>query len=172
MDTDLAAGRGRFDAVKVLDLRCGAGHTFEGWFGSEGDYVSQRDRGLVDCPVCGNADLVRLPSAPRLNLSGARAPGAEAVPAGGAAPPPASAPGTAVLGSAAKRFVDAVADLLNNTQDVGSRFAEEARRIHYGESDAKAIRGRTTPQEREALADEGIEVFTLPIDLPPKTPLQ
>jgi len=154
--------------MKVMDLRCGLGHAFEGWFASEADYASQRERGLLDCPVCGNAEVRRLPSAPRLNLSGARAPEAAAppaVPAAGAeAAPPAQA--------AAFRFVEAVAELLKNTQDVGPRFAEEARRIHYGESEAKAIRGQTTPQEREALADEGIEVFTLPLGLPPKTPLQ
>jgi hypothetical protein len=160
--------------MKVLDLRCGAGHTFEGWFASEDDYGSQRERGLVDCPVCGNAEVLRLPSAPRLNLSGARAPEAAPAhasePAGGGAPAPVTQ--MAVHGSAAQRFIDAVAELLQNTQDVGSRFAEEARRIHYGESNAKAIRGQTTPEEREALADEGIEVFTLPGGLPPKTPLQ
>ena len=61
-------------AMKVLDLRCGTGHAFEGWFASEDDYGSQRERGLLDCPVCGNAEVMRLPSAPRLNLSGARAP--------------------------------------------------------------------------------------------------
>ena len=158
--------------MKVLDLRCGAGHTFEGWFASADDYDSQRERGLVDCPVCGNAELMRLPSAPRLNLSGARAP--EAAPAQASPPARGAVPPTemAVHGSAAQRFVEAVAELLKNTQDVGSRFAEEARRIHYGESDAKAIRGQTTPEEREALADEGIEVFTLPAGLPPKTSLQ
>jgi hypothetical protein len=160
--------------MKVLDLRCGAGHTFEGWFASEDDYGSQRERGLVDCPVCGNAELMRLPSSPRLNLSGARAPDAAppraSEPPRGAAPAPASE--MALHGQAAQRFVEAVADLLKNTQDVGPRFAEEARRIHYGESDAKAIRGQATSQEREALADEGIEVFTLPAGLPPKTPLQ
>ena len=161
--------------MKVLDLRCGAGHSFEGWFASEEDYGSQRERGLLDCPVCGNAEVMRLPSAPRLNLSGARAP----EPAQAVAPAPASGPASAsattevaVHGNAAQRFVEAVADLLRNTQDVGPRFAEEARRIHYGETEAKAIRGQATPQEREALADEGIEVFTLPVGLPPKTPLQ
>ena len=160
--------------MKVLDLRCGTGHSFEGWFASEEDYVSQRERGLVDCPMCGNAEVMRLPSAPRLNLSGARAPAPESAhapgPAGGTMP--ARATEMAVHGSAAARFVEAVAELLKNTQDVGPRFAEEARRIHYGESDAKAIRGQTTPAEREALADEGIEVFTLPTGLPPKTSLQ
>jgi hypothetical protein len=157
--------------MKVLDLRCGAGHGFEGWFASEDDYGSQRERGLLDCPVCGNAEVTRLPSAPRLNLSGARAPGrAQAV---APAPAPAGATELAVHGDAATaRFIEAVAELLKNTQDVGPRFAEEARRIHYGESEAKAIRGQTTPEEREALADEGIEVFTLPASLPPKTPLQ
>jgi hypothetical protein len=160
--------------MKVLDLRCGAGHAFEGWFASEDDYGSQRERGLLDCPVCGNAEVMRMPSAPRLNLSGARAP----EPARTSEPAPAAGTASthstemAVHGNAAARFVEAVAELLKNTQDVGPRFAEEARRIHYGESDAKAIRGQTTPQEREALADEGIEVFTLPVGLPPKTPLQ
>jgi len=160
--------------MKVLDLRCGSGHSFEGWFASEEDYVSQHERGLVDCPMCGNAEVIRLPSAPRLNLSGARAPAPESArppePAGGSTP--ARATELAVHGDAAARFVEAVAELLKNTQDVGPRFAEEARRIHYGESDARAIRGQTTPQEREALADEGIEVFTLPAALPPKTSLQ
>ena len=158
--------------MKVLDLRCGAGHAFEGWFASEDDYGSQRERGLLDCPVCGNAEVARLPSAPRLNLSGARAP-ESATQSPGSAPASASPTELAVHGNvAAARFVEAVADLLRNTQDVGARFAEEARRIHYGESDAKAIRGQATPEEREALADEGIEVFTLPAVLPPKTPLQ
>jgi hypothetical protein len=162
--------------MKVLDLCCGAGHAFEGWFASEADYLAQCEKGLLDCPMCGNADVSRLPSAPRLNLSKARAPASETtvVPA---APVPAgvakvSSGETAVHGNSAARFVEAVAELLRNTEDVGNRFAEEARRIHYGESDAKAIRGQTTPAEREALADEGIEVFTLPIGLPPKNSLQ
>jgi len=162
--------------MKVLDLRCGAGHAFEGWFASEADYAAQTEKGLLDCPLCGNADVLRLPSAPRLNLSGARAPAAEkaVVPASSptAAVPASGVAETAVHGAATARFVEAVAELLRNTEDVGSRFAEEARRIHYGESDAKAIRGQTTPAEREALADEGIEVFTLPIGLPPKNSLQ
>jgi len=159
--------------MKVLDLRCAAGHAFEGWFVSEDDYGSQRERGLLDCPVCGNAEVVRLPSAPRLNLSGARA-AASAPAASEAAPPPAvtSLVDTSLHGAIAQRFAEAVAEVLKNTEDVGTRFAEEARRIHYGESDPKAIRGQATPQEREALADEGIEVFTLPTGVPPKTSLQ
>ena len=160
--------------MKVLDLRCAAGHGFEGWFASEDDYGSQRERGLLDCPVCGNAEVVRLPSAPRLNLSGAREPAPPPARAGEAV---ASSPAVPVVdmalpGGAVQRFVEAVAELLNSTEDVGSRFAEEARRIHYGESEAKAIRGQATAEEREALADEGIEVFTLPAGVPPKSSLQ
>ena len=158
--------------MKVLDLRCGAGHAFEGWFASEGDFQSQREGGLLDCPLCGNADVARLPSAPRLNLSGARAPAPAREGAEAPSAPAAPAPTMAIHGNAVSRFVEAVAELLQNTEDVGTRFAEEARRIHYGESEAKAIRGQTTPEEREALADEGIEVFTLPVGIPPKTPLQ
>ncbi len=161
--------------MKVLDLRCGAGHSFEGWFASEADYHSQGERGLLDCPVCGNADVARLPSAPRLNLSGATAPAAER---DGPVSPPAAArrPDTradvALQGHVAARLAEVVSELLKQTEDVGDRFAEEARRIHYGESESKAIRGQTTPAEREALADEGIEVFTLPVETPPKTTLQ
>ena len=156
--------------MKVLDLRCAAGHGFEGWFASEDDYGSQRERGLLDCPVCGNAEVVRLPSAPRLNLSGAREPASARAPT---ASPKATARVDALLdGEAARRFAEAIAEVLQNTEDVGARFAEEARRIHYGETDPKAIRGQATSQEREALEDEGIEVFTLPTGLPPKAPLQ
>ena len=164
--------------MKVLDLRCESGHAFEGWFASEDDYGSQRERGLLDCPVCGNAEVARLPSAPRLNLSGARepAPARAQAPAraGEAAGTETAAPAVdmALHGGAVQRFVEAVAELLNSTEDVGTRFAEEARRIHYGESEAKAIRGQATAEEREALADEGIEVFTLPTGVPPKSSLQ
>ena len=160
--------------MKVLDLRCAAGHAFEGWFVSEEDYGSQRERGLLDCPVCGNAEVVRLPSAPRLNLSGARAPAAAPVASSEAAAPASvtSLVDTSLHGAIAQRFAEAVAEVLKNTEDVGTRFAEEARKIHYGEADPKAIRGQATPQEREALADEGIEVFTLPSGMPPKTSLQ
>jgi hypothetical protein len=158
--------------MKVLDLRCAAGHAFEGWFASDDDFQSQRERGLLDCPMCGNADVVKLPSAPRLNLSGARPPAPAPENHDAPRPAPAPAPTMAVHGNAVTRFVAAVAELLQNTEDVGTRFAEEARRIHYGETEQKAIRGQTTPEERAALADEGIEVFTLPMALPPKSSLQ
>jgi hypothetical protein len=149
--------------MKVLDLRCHNGHGFEGWFGSEEEFLDQNGRGLVACPLCADKVVTRMPSAPRLNLSGARqAP--EAAPSAVKAPEP----GTDLQA----QFLRAVRHVLANTDDVGPRFAEEARRIHYGEVPTRGIRGQATPQERESLADEGIEVASLPLPEALKGPLQ
>ena len=137
--------------MKVLDLRCANGHGFEGWFGSEDDFLDQNGRGLVECPMCADRVVSRLPSAPRLNLSGAREP---------AAPPAKVEPAAADLQAL---WMQVVRHAIENTDDVGERFAEEARRIHYGEVDARGIRGVASMQEREALHEEGIEVMSLPI---------
>ena len=146
--------------MKVLDLRCANGHGFEGWFGSEDDFLDQNGRGLVECPLCADHVITRLPSAPRLNLSGAREP----------APAPAKAePAAADLQA---MWMQAVRHAIENTDDVGERFAEEARRIHYGETDARGIRGVASPQERQALHEEGIEVLALPIPPALKGPVQ
>ena len=146
--------------MKVLDLRCANGHGFEGWFGSEDDFLDQNGRGLVECPMCADHVITRLPSAPRLNLSGAREP----------APAPAKAePAAADLQA---MWMQAVRHAIENTDDVGERFAEEARRIHYGETDASGIRGVASPQERQALHEEGIEMLSLPIPPALKGPVQ
>ena len=156
--------------MKVLDLRCANGHGFEGWFASEDDFLSQNGRGLVECPMCADRVVTRLPSAPRLNLSGAREPAA-AVPA---VPPPAGGgePATVAMADLQAVWMQAVRHAIENTEDVGERFAEEARRIHYGETEVRGIRGQATPDEREALRDEGIEVMTLPIPSALKGPVQ
>jgi hypothetical protein len=146
--------------MKVLDLRCANGHGFEGWFGSEDDFLDQNGRGLVECPMCADRVVSRLPSAPRLNLSGAREP---------AAPPAKVEPAAADLQAL---WMQVVRHAIENTDDVGERFAEEARRIHYGEVDARGIRGVASMQEREALHEEGIEVISLPIPSALKGPVQ
>ena len=133
--------------MKVLNLRCANGHRFEGWFASDDDLQSQNDRGLIECPLCADKAITRLPSAPRLNLSGAREP-----PAGGRAegePTPADR----VTMQAA--WLRAVRHVMANTEDVGERFAEEARRIHYGEADERGIRGRATPRRARGAARRG-----------------
>jgi hypothetical protein len=143
--------------MKVLNLRCAHGHGFEGWFGSDDEFLEQNGRGAIECPMCSDRVITRLPSAPRLNLSGAR----EATPA--AAPQPAD------LQAA---WLAAARQLIAQTEDVGERFPDEARRIHYGEIEQRGIRGQATPEQREALRDEGIEVMALPMPAALKEPLQ
>jgi len=145
--------------MKVLNLRCTNDHRFEGWFASEDDFVSQEERGLVQCPVCADGQVIRLPSAPRLNVSGLRAE-PEA--------PPAADP-QAVMRS---QWLRAVRHMIANTEDVGERFPEEARRIHYGEIEERGIRGQATQEAAEALREEGIDVFSLPVPPALKGPIQ
>jgi hypothetical protein len=154
--------------MKVLNLRCANGHGFEGWFASDDDFMSQNGRGLVECPLCADKVVTRMPSAPRLNLSGAREPVAPTA-APDSASAAVSAPQPADLQAA---WLSTVRQLMANTEDVGDRFAEQARRIHYGEEQARGIRGSATPQEREALREEGIETLSIPVPSALKGPVQ
>jgi hypothetical protein len=142
--------------MKVFRLACARGHGFEGWFASAEAYERQREAGDVACPVCEDREVTRLPSAPYVN-TGAREPPTVPV----AASPPAANPALDAALAALKAHV------LANTEDVGRRFPEVARRIHYGEEGARGIRGRATPQEAVELVEEGIEAVPLPpgIDL-------
>jgi hypothetical protein len=142
--------------MKVLNLSCTHGHGFEGWFASEDDFLEQTGRGDIECPLCSDKVISRLPSAPRLNLSGAKAPTSTAALAGA----PATEPSAAELHAMWLRTVQQV---LKNTEDVGERFPEEARRIHYGEAGQRGIRGQASAEDRAALADEGIDVVALPM---------
>ena len=158
--------------MKVLNLRCANGHGFEGWFASEDDFLSQNGRALIECPMCADRVIGRLPSAPRLNLSGAREvtplPGS---PAAGAEPgsDTASLPTPDQVQAA---YLHGVRQLLARTEDVGPRFPEEARRIHYGEAPNRGIRGHATPQEREALRDEGIDTVAIAVPRALEGPVQ
>ena len=155
--------------MKVLNLRCANGHGFEGWFGSEDDYMDQNGRGAVECPLCADKLITRMPSAPRLNLSGAREPAAPATPAASAAPAVQAEARPADLQAA---WLQTVRELMARTEDVGERFATEARRIHYGETPNRGIRGQATAEERAALQDEGIETVTVPLPAALKGPVQ
>jgi hypothetical protein len=141
--------------MKVLNLRCANGHGFEGWFASDEDYMAQNGGALIECPLCADKLITRLPAAPRLNLSGAREPATAAVPT-----PPSQPPQAADLQAA---WLATVRHLLANTEDVGSRFAEEARRIHYGETPQRGIRGQASAEDRAALQEEGIETMAIPV---------
>ncbi|MGF6347768.1 DUF1178 family protein [Variovorax sp. W2I14] len=150
--------------MKVLDLRCTHGHGFEGWFASNEAFETQLAGGLVECPVCGDTAIVKLLSAPRLNLGNAKAPAAEAAPAA-----PSQAPAQL---SPEARWMRAVREVIAKTEDVGDRFAEEARKMHYGETEERGIRGQATPEQTEALLDEGIAVMPLPMPAALKETLQ
>jgi hypothetical protein len=136
----------------VFDLICRDKHRFEGWFASGEDFAAQQSRGLLACPVCGGAHVEKLPAA-KIRKQ---------------AEPAVAAPVNAVQDSKPEhvdvsRIIDYV---LAHSEDVGSGFAAEARRIHYEEAPLRSIRGVATRTETEELHDEGIAVFSLPI--PPR----
>lgn len=152
--------------MKVLDLQCPASHVFEGWFASEEDFQGQLQRGLVECPVCGDKHISKKLSAPRLNL-GAGEPEAPAA----AKPPAAGAPALTPAALQAA-YMKAVRHVLAHTEDVGERFAQEARKMHYGEAQERGIRGQASAQETMELLEEGIEILPLPVPKGLKGPLQ
>jgi hypothetical protein len=125
----------------VLNLVCSAGHRFEAWFASAGAFDDQAAAGLVACPHCQNADVSRLPSAPHVR----RGVAAEA-----------SAPDIAAA------LAQSIAKISANAEDVGTRFPEEARRIHYDEVPKRTIRGQATLGETIELLEEGIAVLPIP----------
>jgi len=153
--------------LKVLDLLCPLDHAFEGWFASEEDFHDQLARGLIECPMCGSAQVRKGLSAPRLNLRSALPDAGDrqgAEPAGFAADTPPQALQAAWLALAR--------EIVANTEDVGSQFASLARRMHHGEAQLRGIRGQATPQETADLLNEGIAVLPLPLPLAAKEPLQ
>ena len=147
----------------IFDLACQHEHRFEGWFQSREDFDGQLSRGLIACPDCGSLQVRRVPSALHLGSQLQRlqepAP-APAQPTGSApSPPPATIdPRAGPLST----FQELTTMLLAKCEDVGSRFAEEARKIHYLEAPQRSIRGQASNEEYEALRDEGVEVLRLP----------
>jgi hypothetical protein len=152
--------------MKVLDLQCAHGHRFEGWFGSELDFAEQLERGLLTCPMCGDAGIRKMLSAPRLNLTSTRDDGAGA----GAAPLAADERQqweglSKVEPTPAEqaRWLNALREAYAQAEDVGDRFADEARAMHQGEIDSRSIRGRASAEEAMALAEEGVDLLPLPL---------
>jgi hypothetical protein len=184
--------------MKVLDLQCGQQHSFEGWFGSEDDFQSQLTRGLVQCPLCSSAEITKKLSAPRFNLGKTVAPTSASESAAAskneASTAQASSTSTelAVKTAASNQtqqvvqrpnlspeaaevmqaaWLEVAKHVMANTEDVGSSFASEARKIHYGEADERAIRGQATPDQTMELIEEGIDVMPMSIPESLKRPL-
>lgn len=160
--------------MKVLDLQCEEGHVFEGWFGSEQDFASQLERHLISCPVCSSTDIHKRLSAPRLNLGRGNAEPSSGVALAEARPVAAVPPevaGGADVAQLQAAWLSAARKLLDSTEDVGGRFAQEARKMHYGGVPERAIRGRATLHEAAELLEEGIAVMPLPLPDSLKTSL-
>ena len=147
-------------------LICEDGHEFEGWFGDSAAFESQQDSGLLTCPACGSDTVRRALMAPNLASPKTR----KSPPAPQKGPDAPATPGAAALPADAARRMHALmsemralqSKIKDECRDVGDDFAEEARRIHYGEAEAEGIYGNATPEEREALDDEGIAVMDIP----------
>ena len=151
-------------------LACQKGHEFEGWFGSSQDYDDQQARGLLECPYCGGHDITKSLMAPSVATSRKREEAAAQLPATAEEMPPQAAPMQfAGLNPEQRAIVKQMRELkerlLSQAENVGEKFSEEARKIHYGEAEKRGIYGKATLDEAAELAEEGIEFLPLP-DLP------
>ncbi len=138
----------------VFDLACEQDHRFEGWFQSGEDFAVQLARGLIACPECCSLAVRRVPSALHLALPRAEAPPSSRL---------TRELEVDLLAGARTAYRQLTQRLLAHCEDVGANFAEEARRIHYLEVEDRSICGEATAEEFEALVDEGIDVFRLPL---------
>ena len=188
--------------MKVLDLQCSQSHQFEGWFGSEDDFQTQLSRGLVECPMCGQVDISKRLSAPRLNLLSSKTSRTEglslAQPKVTRAEAEEKSSNNVAAGSSASsetvpsnevalaldahtqdvhqqiqaNWLKMVQQVIANTDDVGTQFADEARKMHYGETQERNIRGQVSAEESLELIEEGIPVMPLMIPSALKGPVQ
>ena len=142
----------------VFDLKCGHSHVFEAWFGSSTDYEDQRERGLIECPLCGDKDIGKAVMAPRLGSKVV-----DQLPAPVATTPVAPPEMKALMTAMAQLQ----AKMLGKSEWVGRRFADEARAMHLGDTEHRTVHGEATPAEAKALLDEGIEVMPLPFPVIP-----
>ncbi len=145
----------------TYDLRCERGHTFEGWFRDAATYEKQEKRRLIACAVCGSAKIKRAPMAPAVAGTGsqnAEAPAAASEPSRAYAAHPDAQKAAALM-----RELKRLRDHVEKTADyVGPRFAEEARKIHYGETGKRSIYGEASDSEASALAEEGVDFARIP----------
>jgi len=157
------------------NLRCERDHTFESWFQSSAAYESQEKRKLVSCPVCGSVKVERAIMAPRIVSKKGRDKAREPAPAAATTP---GSPGTEVATPAASastpllmaqerelraKLKELRDHIVKNADNVGERFPNEARKMHYGDIEHRPIYGEASPDEARSLIDEGIEVSPLPV---------
>ena len=132
-----------------FNIRCSKEHVFEAWFNNSSAYEAQAKAGEIACPICGDTKVEKAPMAPRVNMGKSRA-------VANKTPSPAMV----------REFITKIhRHVKENCEDVGDQFAEEARRIHYGESEDRGIHGQASDEEVQELVEENIDVLRLP-DLP------
>jgi hypothetical protein len=149
-------------------LQCERGHAFESWFQSSAAYESQEKRKLVNCPVCGSAKVERAIMAPQIVSKKGRASTEPVTAAPAEAATPVSAPASTPLLMAQERELRAKLKelrehIVKNADNVGERFPNEARKMHYGDIEHRPIYGEASPDEARALIEEGVEVTPLPV---------
>ncbi|KAA1179253.1 DUF1178 family protein [Rhizobium tropici] len=131
-------------------LHCDNAHEFEGWFSESADFDRQLASGFLTCPVCNSAAISKLLMAPSVSTARKK-----------------DELQTLAMDAARKQAMtklkEAVDAIKANAEDVGTKFPEEARKIHYGEADARGIIGKATPDEAQALVEEGIEIAAIPV---------
>ena len=148
----------------IFDLICEHKHSFEGWFRSADDFQQQLDRQLLACPTCNSQSVRRIPSA--VAIGGNHRAHTEAGASSHSLPATPSRPDPAPVASPTQVLAvyrQMVQTLLSQSEDVGQQFADEARRIHYQESEPRLIHGQATRDECEALNEEGIEILQIPV---------
>lgn len=138
----------------VFELCCDKKHRFEGWFNSSADFARQLERKVLVCPLCGSGAIVRLPTAPHVHTGGSDRESPQAMSTGS---------GQHYVNVAAETMAKLIDYIVENTDDVGPAFPEEARKIHYHEVPERHIRGTASNKDVQALREEGIEVVALPI---------
>jgi hypothetical protein len=144
-------------ALKVFNLKCDTGHLFEGWFGSHEDYDQQQSRGLITCPLCQSAHIEKMPSAPHVSVGRGR----ELAPAPQSTHDVMAGAGEEIAQMQAL-VLQRMREFVRAAENVGPRFAEEARMIHEGETDDRPIRGTASAEEQQELAEEGIAFVAVP----------
>jgi hypothetical protein len=146
-------------------LVCAKGHSFESWFQNSAAYDKQRKRGLVECPACGDSKIEKAIMAPR--VSGARKRGSLPVPVATTDAAPVGAQPVAMVSPQEREFRQKLKELrehlIKNSDYVGQKFPDEARKMHYGDIEHRSIYGEATPQDAKDLHEEGIEFHPLPV---------
>lgn len=151
----------------VFDLSCkNAGHVFEIWFGSSADYEDQKARGLVSCPYCGSTDVDKAVMAPNVSPKG----NARSDTPSATIPAAANTPTPEQFKTMGAKLAEIQGKMLEGSDYVGAKFADEARSMHLGEQDARPIHGQTSIEEAKALIEEGVPVAPLLLPVrPPKS---